>query len=72
MLMFILPPIAYLRYYWSSTSKPMRVACIALAVFGVATLVVTTVFTVIAIVQKFEGVSGVVAGCNATLNITIG
>ncbi len=67
-LMFILPPIAYLVCFRSSISWPMRLACWALLLFGVGTLVVTTVFTVISIVQKFHETAG---AANAICTITM-
>jgi uncharacterized membrane protein (DUF485 family) len=54
--MFILPPLSYLVCFWrfpSFLGTGMKVACVVMIVFGVATLVVTSVFTIISIVEAF-------------------
>jgi proton-coupled amino acid transporter len=73
-LMFILPPISYLVCFRGQLSWGMRIACFAMVLFGVGTLVVTTVFTVIQIVQQFElSAAGGAGLCNVTYsNFTIG
>lgn len=63
-LMFVLPPAAYLKAFWKETSVVLRVACIVLFVFGIATMGVTTVFTILGIVQQAQG------GGVSTLNCT--
>ncbi len=72
-LMFILPPVSYLVCFRGHLSWGMRIACGAMLVFGVGTLVVTTVFTVIQIVQQFQLTAAGGAGlCNVTYsNFTI-
>ena len=65
-LMFILPPLAYMATFWLGSSKWMRAANIALLVFGVATMLVTTTFTVISIVDRFESLGNNVTACNIT------
>lgn len=51
-------------------SKLMFIVCILLFIFGVATLVVTTTFTVIEIVHKFQSAAnGINVICNNTVSI---
>ena len=65
-LMFILPPIAYLACFWRSVSTPLKIACFVLLIFGIGTLVVTTVFTVISIVSEFVHSGDNTTVCNIT------
>ena len=66
-LMFILPPVAYLVCFRGKLSGGMLVACWAMLLFGIGTLVVTTVFTVIQIVHQFElSAAGGAALCDVT------
>ncbi len=67
-LMFILPPISYLVCFWKSPlllGRWMKVACFAMLVFGIGTLVVTSVFTIIQIVEAFK--ASAIAPVNATI-----
>lgn len=48
MIVFILPPLFYLRITWSGeTTRRVRIACIALLIFGVITMVALTVVSVL-------------------------
>ena len=67
-LMFIMPPLCYMAIFWRQSSYAMRGANIALLIFGIVTLVVTTTFTVISIVHRFEqGTPANQTACNVTM-----
>ncbi len=53
-LMFILPPITYFFAFRSHMSMRAKIGCGLLLLFGVATLIVTTVFTLIELADKFQ------------------
>lgn len=63
-LMFILPPIAYLVCFWKDSHPIIKMACFVLLAFGILTMVVTTVFTVIGIVHEFQHLNNTL--CNVT------
>lgn len=69
-LMFILPPITYYVAFRSSMSLRAKIGCALLLAFGVATLVVTTVFTLIELANKFQHPAATPCG-SASANATV-
>eukprot|EP00008_Paramoeba_atlantica_P008567 CAMPEP_0201490070 /NCGR_PEP_ID=MMETSP0151_2-20130828/24936_1 /ASSEMBLY_ACC=CAM_ASM_000257 /TAXON_ID=200890 /ORGANISM="Paramoeba atlantica, Strain 621/1 / CCAP 1560/9" /LENGTH=386 /DNA_ID=CAMNT_0047875879 /DNA_START=296 /DNA_END=1456 /DNA_ORIENTATION=- len=54
-LMFIFPPITYLKAFEAEISLRKRIICISLFIFGLVTIVITTTFTLINMVRTFAG-----------------
>ena len=54
-LMFILPPITYGTLFWDELPVAKKVGCVTLFAFGIATVVITTTFTIIGLVQAEDG-----------------
>ena len=59
----MLPPLAYMMAFWRTSRLPVRIGCVAIFVFGCATLVVTTTFTIIHIVDRFQNGDAVNITC---------
>ena len=67
-MMFIFPPLTYALHFrrQNQISKLMIFLCILMIVFGVAALIITTTFSVIAIVEAFESSGKPDIVCNVT------